>query len=537
MIDLSKIVFPNRTDKLEIVDLTSEQQDKYDPTRKGRQFLKGMEKEGDFTPTPPEFRKFPKDVYLDWKAVRDKRLAYNSPHLPILRYEDELAVKCGPQGKRVALSALKDSLHELYRQVPRSINPDILRRGVRYLLQRIRDRVQLHVPQPIRGIGVTGTSAGLSTMLKKGQFYAETIAMTAWRHVKPDLIGQRYQRSSARLIHNDDVCNVRYIENLLSEVRFYLRREFPEYFGSWLPPYKWVEPCMHAAVHSQYGFSSAEADYEKCDRYFSRDLAMELLPIYEAILTPGDYLHFASFIEELFEQPVFLGEEMWTGLHNLFSGQGITNDFETLYDVCQMLGVLLSLGVSPIGLEGPKPRLISLSNGDDMTLIEIYRNPSQRDSRFSNDYLQAYAEAAASCNMIIHPDKSRISTEDIRFCRRVYYPALKSECVDGNILGVRGAYPSNFTLMSLYHPESHQPDATLRAIACLSRLDNLYGSPLWSPFVEYVLSRRTPSYPLPDQLEQAASDYTDWWYRVYNTRFDLRKSPTYSIILKRNLRF
>lgn len=506
--------------EFKILRVTPELRKYVDPTGCGRAFVSGFV-QTDGTPVPPEYRHFSREEWLQhW--IDSPGFHLSARHEPYTRFRAEMMKKYGTQGVGVSKSQLQSIAREYYLLArDADVQSEAFHVGLQYLVQRVILRHEEFASTEI-ALKRVATLSGLSSMSHKGQFLAETAGNTpGWRHMNVCLPGQRYQRNAPRTIFIDDVTNVRYIERTMTKVRNFLKKEFPEYFSAWLRPDKVTAPMFYAALNSKA--VSAEADYEKCDQHTHRGIAMGVLPVYEALLDPGEFVHLSQAFYELFEVPLYWGDELWVGLHNLFSGQEITNDIETIYDVCMMLGVCILADV-------PVESVRLAANGDDLTILIPAKHRSKAEV-----VLQLYADQAALDGHVISTEKSRLSDKDIRFCRKVYYQGLRVEYNEDGVPFYRGAYPSVLALNSIVNPERWEGDAVIRFVSDISRTDVVSGAPDYAPFAQYVFSkRRTRVATDYDTLSKVCLPL-DWWERVYDETFDIGKSPTYAFLKSQSL--
>lgn len=512
-----------RKGPLTVFPLTQEEQDLIDPTGRGRAHLASM-KPGSPTPIPPELRKFSREGWLEWYlSIRNKV----NLHPAYTAYDDAHLSKYGAQGAKFSLKEVEEQLTESYTLAARrvTISP-ALKLARDTLLRIIRTKVsEVGYPQPVYS-GYQRTSAGLPTMDKKGSFLAETVAMQPWRHVVPDLPGQRNQRLKHRVIHMDSNCNVRYIESYLGGVRNWLVKNLPEFFGAWRNPTEWEYPLISKFLNDGRGVS-VETDFKSCDHHTSWELISELvLPVYE-VLTPNkvEFIRFASFVEELFIQPIFLGSYMMTGSHNLLSGQAITNDFETIYDAIQDI-----CGISCARVD--LGQVMTLNMGDDIALLI-----RKADVSTGRRVMDAVVEHATLAGHEFSIEKCRVATDTVQFCRRIHARDLGRVYYNAEGKPFKyGAYPGILTLNSIVNPERPQESGTINGIAAfLQRLDNLQGNPMASELIGGIVSRYQPTILVDsfDDLERAT--FYDWWARVYGTTWSPHDSFAVGIIKRLQL--
>lgn len=500
-------------------DLTQSQIELIDPTGKGRAFLSSL-KETTQTPSPSFVRALSSSEWLNWLEHLISDLSSQERYLSLLDVEKSSLTKFGPQGGHFSLDKVLSYYESSYSRADRSVQVNhVIRRGRDYLLRLIKYRLELYgYPCYAHDMGITGTSAALPTMLKKGEFLAETISAKPWRHVFHDLPGQRRMRLKDRVINQDSNLNVRYIESYMSSIRKWLKTYIPEYFSQWLNPREIQLPRLSKFMRRP--FYSVEGDYDHCDESFSLDIVMEVvLPVYELLSPFGEYVHFASFIEELFYQPVFFGTYELIGKHNLFSGQVPTNDFESIYDVCLALGSLLEANIAV-------DDSLIMDNGDDVAILVREKSDAER-------CFAIYTDSTNLAGMNLSLPKCAINKGYVNFCRRQYklgYPSYIDSY--GNSI-VIGAYPASLTLNSLINPEKWLPEKE-QIVASLSRCDNLYGHPRFHQFVTGFWKRIKPSIKL--RFEELDDLYTpDWWDRVYGEAWKSSQSPTIKILRTQRL--
>lgn len=496
--------------------LTPEQQRILDPTGKGFQHMQKYKVVNRvYERLPKYFRQF---NIADWfrGVVNGNNLERR--HSLYVHYATEMLDKCGRQGGIFPYEILESKAEEYYKESSAPVHVDeFLRLGRDLLLQLITDRLEKHGPPCYVVPKYYMTSSGLKTMTKKGSWLAETHASKYWIHPYPNLPGHRVMRGKDRLIFMDDVANVRAIEDTLSAVRDWLRSYLPEFFGAWVNPRIGVSPDITRFVLR--GAYFCESDYLGMDIHFSRVVVSEIiLPIYEKLM-PDTFLSFASFVEELFEQPLYMGNYLITGLHNLFSGQVITNDFETIYTVVLYIGRLAVLGLLD--------NCIIKAIGDDATVGLLGCT-----KRMPYYLMDAVIDSSNQANMIIHSvdsGKSAIRQGETIFCRKVYYRQGKKDD-NGNLIG---AYPSPLVLNNILQPERLSETPGQTAVATLQRMDNACGSPEYFHLVQKVYSsvQDLDLCRVTDADISGESD-KDWWFKVYGEKWNPEASLSYRLCKK-----
>jgi len=485
------------------IDLTANDYQVLDPTGQGRSWIARLEACNELKPEPPSplFRLRPEEMLDRYQTLMEK-LSRNMDSR-YLEFNNGHVGNYMPQGGCVPWQTICSILSEYYEAEnirKRPIHPVILR-GRDFLIRQIRQKMSfVGGPQYVGGLGITGTHSGLPVFGTKGSFDAETVGAGTWIHLYPATPGTRYMRGKPRTIFMDACPNVRAIENYLSSVKKWLVTHFPQYFSTWTNPYRARNVIITEALRRRY--SSVEGDYKGMDIRFRKQIAEEILfPIYEVLL-PDSFLSFAAHVEQMFSQPLFMGTTLWTGEHTLFSGQAPTNDFETLYSVCLLIGLLLEFRV---------PGFI-LALGDDLSLLV--------KKEASRDIFGAMISVSESTGLIMHPEgtKSRVRDEYVTFCRE-YFSLQNGKSKDGIILG---QYPSLLTLNSIVQPEKPQHSVAAMVAADLQRMDNLRFNREFVPFLQFV--RR---YYEADLTRPAQELPRDWWARLYGEDWNPSSSASF----------
>nr|QXV86696.1 MAG: RNA-dependent RNA-polymerase [Picobirnavirus sp.] len=499
----------------EVAPLSEHRRLELDPTGKASVFVANLIRADDITnmtPPSPDLR------HVDWVSTYQSfRMAhYTERHSLYWQFADEFVTKMGPQGGRVPMHLILQSLEESYTRAHSRRKFDAINYGHKILLASIKEMInRVGVPSPVP-VRYLHTNAALPTMGKKDSFLANTIGMSNWRHVQTDLVGTRYQFQKPRTIHQDAISNVRYVEEYLARVRQWLVRYFPQWFGGWQNYRVSIAPAITDAIAR--GDINYEGDYYHMDEGFGRLLAKKfILPIFELLLDPAEFLHFSSYVEEMWEQPIFMGTFCLCGEHNLLSGVGPTQDFETYYSLQLHLGCEF--------VSGAKATAVAIIGDDSLALFR------KKDRRAALAYKDAIEREASLNGMRFNLEKCRFDTPDYRFCKRIYYPGAPTHWVAGRAVQL-GGYPYTRTMNTMALPERSTKPSLLVA-AQLSRMDNALGSPNWAQFVDlmYKHSDWKVNEAAYADLQELAD--LDWWYRVYGERWDPQSSPSYRYLTSR----
>lgn len=469
-----------------------------------------------YEPASPDYDFTLEDVqaFLDANTC-EKHLAYYT-------WNRSYLAKWGRQGGTQTWEWLYETLKPSYENAQRNIEiPDSIIRARDYLLTRIRlIRERVGYPQlPQREY--YHTAAGLPTGGKKGYWTSETAfdCNAMLRHLLPSIPGHRCKNGKHRLIYQSATSNVRLVERQLKAVRLWLRQYLPEYFSAWLNPDEYQNFMLTQAV--LHGNAFLQWDYYHMDEHVSSRLLTELvLPVYSELLLPRDQWIMGMYFEECMDIPLFLGDRLITGSHNLFSGEPITNDVETILSVILALASYLETG----GCHHP----IIAALGDDLVVSHRSR---ERVSRMREVML----ECADRMGLVASPEKCEVSTGMVKFCKKLYVPAGAKAYDRHGRLCIAGAYPSVLTLLAIRYPERLGQTPGLRALADLQRLDNCAYSPDYHSLVQFVGSRRLRkdwNFTVEDSTQFSSKD---WWYRLYGENFNPEASSSFAVLKANHL--
>lgn len=499
---------------MEITHVTPEEQLSLDPSGKIRNFLRSFPYSSEYNEAPSKWYDISPDDLLHQYVSTVERTS-SVKHAPYFDYVRELLPKWGSQGGKYSVLEWKSICSKYYDRAhaSRVIVPQ-LRAGRDFLLRRIKAKIaQVGYPRIAAAASYQYDKyAAIPTGLRKGTYSAETIGMKPWRHAMPVVPGQRIMWSKHRAIFQVSVCDVRYIERELNAVREWLRTYLPEYFGSWLNPNAHINRVLSRAVRTRA--IGVETDYKAMDQGMSLEIVRELiLPIYE-LLIPDSYLSFASMVEEMFSSKLYWGDVLWEGLHNLFSGLPFTNDFETEYTVILAISVALALSCIE------EVEILALGDDAEVLLPSRFRlRGGERFKRYMIDY-------STQADMEIHADeKSRVTTSNYRYLRRVYYPAgfQTDDMYIGN-------YPMLKALNNIIQPEKPIKEAGVAAIADLQRLDNAFGVPEFVPILQYLMKHSLHKFAFTDEDLAEYRNSRDWWATVYGEVWSPNTSPTFKLL-------
>lgn len=509
---MNQSIFNPASQHVHVIPMTPIDQEHYDPSGKARQKLSSY-KEGRAKPIPLALRKFSREGWMnEYVARRNRCIGQN--HILEREYDDAHMTKYGAQGASFPLSELLkgyansyDLAHSVRDFRGLLIGRDVLIRMIRQTISRVG------YPQEVQQ-KVKPTLAGLPTMLKKDMYQAQTIGHVAgYGHVWPTLPGERDQRTKHRGINLDSVINVNMIQPILDKCRNWLKKWFPEFFDGWICPRLFLQPSICKTLAE--GFVSIETDFEKCDEHFSLELVINLiLPIYETLLGEMEFVRFASTVEELFHQPLYLGDALWTGLHNAFSGQSVVSDFETIFDVILALASL----IPRVGWRKWTMHCI----GDDISICV------KADERTTQGIYDAMIDLSNQAGMVIARQKSQIRRGSVAFCRRLYTPQQKKLYNEYGLPYSAGAYPGILWLNSIINPERFATTMGDNMVATIQRSDNFFGSAWYTPMIQWLFSTINREHLA--EYRNGSPEY-DWWETVYGETWSLANSPTLTTLI------
>lgn len=499
---------------MEIRYLTPEEQELLDPTGKGAASLSFGTLSYEAPSPDYAFQKEAVEAFLDANMC-GKHSAYYTWNRAYLS-------KWGRQGGTQTWEWLYETLRPSYENAMCTIDiPPALYKARDYLITRIRlIRDRVGYPQlPQREY--YHTAAGLPTGGQKGFWTSETAfnCNAMLRHLLPSIPGHRCKNGKHRLIYQSATSNVRLVERQLKAVRLWLRQNLPEYFSAWLNPDEYLNFMLTQAVLQ--GKTFLQWDYYHMDEHVSSELLTELvLPVYSELLLPRDQWILGMYFEECMDIPLYLGDRLVTGHHNLFSGEPITNDVETVLSVIFALAAYLESG----GCQN----IMIAALGDDLAIA--HQSP-QRIARMREMML----EWADRMGLVASPEKCEISTGVVKFCKKLYVPSGAKAYDRQGRMCIAGAYPSVLALLSIRYPERLGRTPGLRALADLQRMDNCAYSPDFHSLVQFVGSRRKNKDWSFTDADTTTFSSKDWWFRLYGESFNPDASPSFAVLKANHL--
>lgn len=470
----------------------------------------------------PLFKETPEviiDKYVQ-RFLSDKE--YCNRHAPILDYERELVSKCSRQGGLHPFADVRENFESYYLVEDDVQFGKVAEVGLETFLRMIDGAVDRNgYPQVYYTYQTANTAFGSPFGGYKSNVYhhQQWPSNNGWWHPLPIWPNTRNMRSRTRCVFAASAFDCDYLQPSLTAVRCWLKVHFPNIFGAWRNPRDTLYRDIGLGVIRNKWF--LETDFKAMDTHFSLAVVKKLiLPIYQHLLSPADYLHFAQYVEECFSQPLQVGTQLWTGLHNLFSGLPFTNDFETLYDVVIYLGahVLAGQEVSDFQFVFKACGDDVVYHGDKLSVMKVY------------DLVRGEFTLNG---VILSEEKTRIQQGECRFCRQVYYPACRREYTESGEQMLIPAYPFILTLNSCVQPEKTAETRSNELLNAFTRLDNAVGHYRFKDAVMFVFNNMTDEakWPLrPGSMQEFETiQRKDWWYKVYGTTYTLGESPSYEL--------
>jgi len=445
---------------------------------------------------------------LEQALIAHLRSLIGTRHAHYADYALSSAAKWAPQGGDVPFTVLEEILTAYYQDLPFAPSL-ILDTGLSVLKSMIDTQLKLSGPPVVTSeLGVTGTFGGIPTCGTKGCFHTETLGMGKLTHTLPSIPGTRYMRGKPRAIFMDACPNVRQLEKPMRAVRTWLKTYLQDYFSAWIRPD--LVLCPKVTVGIQRRWDAYCFDYKQMDMHVGLPLVERyVFPVLERLL-PYHWVRTEAMITECFSQPLFMGSEMWEGLHQLFSGQTITNDVETILSVEFMLGLVWLLGLETYKSK-PHKYFSIFALGDDVTVQGVPELISAIERNITD-----ISQDIGKTSLVLSDEKcARSPASSLIFCRKIYYPAAPRS-PEGYLLG---AYPSTLCLNNILRPE-YPKSPEIEASARMQRLDGLTGSPDWRFMIRLVSDLICP---WDDQWTTVPGD---WWSRLYGDSWNPASSAS-----------
>lgn len=505
------------------VYLTEGDQQIIDPTCKGRGKMKTLDSyDGSEKPTPKMtiMSELSRDQWRELIAPYTESMRDVAKFRLLYEYETSMWTKYAPQGKPVMKKVLEQKYVSSYEaaQLPLIRKTSAQTAAHEYFMQLVREAKRKYgVPQVELYTGYTSELSGLPTMTQKSDPKAERYAFNTYadghHYPMPILPWYRDQRSKQRGINMDEFGAVYAIGGLLTAVRNWFKTYFTHIFDSWLNPVLSMTTRITKCVSAKN--INVEGDYMSMDEHFSFDCYCNYVqPIFDELLPPNEANRILWYVQASFHQPVYWGEYVTIGLHNLLSGVPITQDCETYYGAQQQIAFALACDV-------PVNECQIFVIGDDSVLSV----PRRYASRLS---MEVYAELSNASHLPVSLEKCAIRDSEMIYLRKVYAPSLPRD-IDGNIIG---AYPLSLWANSLVNPERRVDPLGPEFVRAIQVTDGIVGHPLYRQVVPNIFGqfrprlRKTVTY---NELVSVTPE-RDWWEKVYGEAWTLDKSSTVKLL-------
>lgn len=459
-----------------------------------------------FAPNPTPRWVSHRAEFLSWYAKQPKPEYYHD----LWEYEEEMYAKMGFQGGPVPDSVLRPLFERYYTHVNFHVPWEMV--WARKVLCDMVERKVKQVGKAVNGyVSLPNTKAkfpfgGVKNDAINGS--QPEWAEGCYGPLYPAQGGHRYQRQKPRTIFMDSSVNVARVQRILNAARIWFRDNFPDLYSTWRRDQENTIPWIRKMIGKRRWFM--EGDYEAMDTHMCLDAARFILPYYKAVLPEDDYVILADYVEYAFTQPLVWANEIWTGLHNLFSGEPITNDFETHFSITLQTAIILALR-----LRWGELRAL----GDDTILA----TSSYESAAIAAKWFKALAE---QCGQKVNTQKLRISRVP-RFLRRTHFERhTTSEEVQP------GAYPAPLFFNSVFFPEYPQKNKADGIVAILQACDNFYGHPSWGIVIPKIFSLCVDRTGIDNPADTTPKD---WWYKLYGEKWNPESSVSVKLLKNVNL--
>lgn len=344
--------------------------------------------------------------------------------------------------------------------------------------------------------------------------------------------GLRYKDSKYRNIFNDSFAN-------------YFREAsvFKNMFDWWATqPFNHTYSDIECAqiIASLRAKSCYCGDYKMMDGHYS-------LPAFQATVeTMGSLSGYNSselswvsmHSEEIFYTDLVVGDRLFLGKHNLYSGIYPTHDSESFQNFSILAYTAMSLGFRVKERIGKlkADEVFILVCGDDSAVFFGRKLSQDEVSQFS----KLHAKTSSWFGQEMELTKTDYSDEVCTFCKKTFAlaPSVKSyKIIQIDNIGVPvPKYPALKCVNALYHPE-HIPHFSARESLIVwfcSIMDCSYGTTQWKGTVIAIAQQNptlfgniSPDLAIPEEDWIELSG--DYWFREY-AQFELPNSPTFKLL-------
>jgi len=295
-------------------------------------------------------------------------------------------------------------------------------------------------------------------------------------------------------------------------------------------------------VHPKVTFM--ETDYKSMDQFITLEAANWTIRQYQGIygipaVNADDIIY---HMEELFYMPVLGATRIFTGKHNLLSGEYITNPLESLMNRL-VIHEFVTIHFNRKLKYGRDYIYIIL--GDDVIILFDTKALMNTNVEITKDALgKAFADFVKErYNLKAHPDKFGLSTDYGYFCKRRFArKGTKELDPKTNSWNTKSIRMIVLAVLSVLYPEKdeRQMDKTTRLIRIYQVLDDCYTHPLFKEIVRLITCRlKTKGVKITVPTQEAVTIYNDtsrkWKLRLYGTEFSPEKSPTLQYLASAHL--
>lgn len=356
------------------------------------------------------------------------------------------------------------------------------------------------------------------------------LAMTNPLYLDPVISNHRDKDGKIRNVFADPLCN------LYKEIRY-----FSGIFDWWI-----AHPMDHrmSDVVLAYFIPWFKAKCAYAGDYKGMDFHLNDKAFHLAVDIACDQLHATNqerdeiheFVDELMHVECITGDEIWCGLHNLFSGMWPTHNIEgilnysILVTACRLCGYVVVTEVRPL----KKNEAFILVCGDDSIVLF--------GSKLSPEELQHFGEVHAQTAQWVGQEmelsKIDYGYDRITFCKKTLAlnfnaKGFKKELVNGVQVPLwKASLPK--AVHALYQPEnlpSKDWTPTEYVLWMCSIMDGVRGCEQYEPVLRAVFESLPFVPSFNDFTEEAIGKALevlnkDWWFRNFG-QINLMKSPTF----------
>jgi len=354
-------------------------------------------------------------------------------------------------------------------------------------------------------------------------------AVDAILQLDPAFAGMRFKDGKYRNIFVDSFAN--YFRGCI------ILRKLFEWIGSTPCSVHYSDMELAELIVTCRAKAAYAADYKGMDMHFNLSTFKRTLRICADLMNiPGDQLNeMLMYADELFYQHLITPEEVYVGLHNLFSGIYPTHDMEGYMNMFTLIYTFTKLGykfVTP-GKPLKKDEFTVIVCGDDSIVLlgsELQDNAEEAS--------KLHANVSAAWGQIMELSKVEYNTQWITFCKKTF--ALRRDVKgfkrDGDAQIPVFKYSVAKCLNALRHPEDipNFPEKKDLIIWFCSIMDCARGCTSYKATVLATIQQNPELFTKVVEIDNISDDMlaklnADWWFRNY-AKFDLPNSETFALI-------